>query len=288
MRSRVELEKLVFKSIKVKIYFFNWIKKIIVFFKLNMIINYSKNKIEGNIKNENYVEIENIDVSEVMKERIIKMIGYVQRIKKLWGEKRLNKYTWRERYGRRQPKEWYTTKFEATKNFKDLLLNDVDKFLPKGTNNLLKIKEYRRLLGESIEKAFEHPLVFDVTEVSEDVVEVIVGQITSKPGGIEILDKKIGTIFLGENKGKEQYLFKNVFRKRMSKEEWKEKKYFMEQLGYKNVDKKIVERIGEVTKSEEVWITDFNEHTQTLGRVSFSGVVTFKETMEKMKIRIKD
>jgi hypothetical protein len=48
-----------------------------------MIINYSKNKIEGNIKNENYVEIENIDVSEVMKERIIKMIGYVQRIKKL-------------------------------------------------------------------------------------------------------------------------------------------------------------------------------------------------------------
>jgi hypothetical protein len=100
-----------------------------------------------------------------------------------------------------------------------LLLNDVDKFLPKGTNNLLKIKEYRRLLGESIEKAFEHPLVFDVTEVSEDVVEVIVGQITSKPGGIKILDKKIGTIFLGENKGKEQYLFKNVFRKRMSKEE---------------------------------------------------------------------
>jgi hypothetical protein len=57
--------------------------KIIVLFKLNMIINYSKNKIEGNLKNENYVEIENIDESAVMKERIIKMIGYVQRIKKL-------------------------------------------------------------------------------------------------------------------------------------------------------------------------------------------------------------
>jgi hypothetical protein len=52
--------------------------KIIVLFKLNMIINYSKNKIEGNLKNENYIEIENINASE-----IIKMIGYVQRIKKL-------------------------------------------------------------------------------------------------------------------------------------------------------------------------------------------------------------
>jgi F-type H+/Na+-transporting ATPase subunit alpha len=35
--------------------------KIIVLFKLNMIINYSKNKIEGNLKNENYAEIDNID-----------------------------------------------------------------------------------------------------------------------------------------------------------------------------------------------------------------------------------
>jgi hypothetical protein len=100
-----------------------------------------------------------------------------------------------------------------------LLLKDVVKFSPKGIDNDLKIQEYRRLLGESIEKAFKHPLVFDVKKVSETDVEVIVGQITSKSGGIKILDKKIGTIFLGENKGKEQYLLKNVFRKRMSKEE---------------------------------------------------------------------
>jgi hypothetical protein len=271
MRSFSELEKLVFKS-----------KKIIVLFKLNMIINYSKNKIEGNIKNENYVEIENIDASVVMKERIIKMIGYVQRIKKLWGEKRLNKYTWRGRYGNRQQREWYSTKFEATDDFKDLLLNDVDKFTLEGIDEKWLISLYRELLGKSIKKAFKHPLVFDVKRVDEDVVEVIVGQITSKPGGIKILDKKIGTIFLGENEGKEQYLLKNVFRKRMSKEEWKEKKYFMEQLGYKNVDDTIVERIGEVTKSEEVWITDFTEHTQTLGKVSFSEVITFKEKMDNL------
>ena len=282
MRSFSELEKLVFKSKKVKIYFIFLIKKIIVLFKLNMIINYSKNKIEGNIKNENYVEIENIDESVVMKERIIKMIGYVQRIKKLWGEKRLNKYTWRGRYGNRQQREWYSTKFEATDDFKDLLLNDVDKFTLEGIDEKWLISLYRELLGKSIKKAFKHPLVFDVKKVDEDVVEVIVGQITSKPGGIKILDKKIGTIFLGENEGKEQYLLKNVFRKRMSKEEWKEKKYFMEQLGYKNVDDTIVERIGEVTKSEEVWITDFTEHTQTLGKVSFSEVVTFKEKMDNL------
>jgi F-type H+/Na+-transporting ATPase subunit alpha len=69
MRSRVEIEKLLYANIKqdeyllklLKIFFNNWIKEIVKLFSLNMIINFSKNNIEGNNEKKAYVEVDNIN-----------------------------------------------------------------------------------------------------------------------------------------------------------------------------------------------------------------------------------
>jgi F-type H+/Na+-transporting ATPase subunit alpha len=69
MRSRVEIEKLLYSTVKqdeyllklIKIYFFNWIKEITKLFNLNMVISFTKNNLEGKNEKKNYVEIENIN-----------------------------------------------------------------------------------------------------------------------------------------------------------------------------------------------------------------------------------